>query len=68
MTPTPQQQIDDLNKTVFCRLGPSKIHGIGVIAIRDIPEGTRITDYSIHKLTKVGYCRKCKKIYSLKQS
>lgn len=29
-----------LNKTVWCRLGVSSIHGIGVIAIRDIPKGT----------------------------
>lgn len=31
--------IDNLKKT-YCRIGVSKIHGIGVIAIRDIPKGT----------------------------
>ncbi len=31
---------DTLNGEVFCRLGPSKIHGVGVIAIRKIPKGT----------------------------
>ena len=25
---------------VYCRLAPSKIHGVGVFAIRDIPKGT----------------------------
>jgi len=37
-----------LNNTVYCRLGPSKIHGVGVFAIRDIPKGTLITDHNIH--------------------
>lgn len=33
-----------LNQTVFARISPSPIHGVGVFAIRDIPEGIRITD------------------------
>lgn len=36
--------VDYLNNTVYCRLAPSNLHGIGVIAIRDIPKGTRYTD------------------------
>lgn len=28
-----------LNNSVYCRIGVSKIHGVGVIAIRDIPKG-----------------------------
>lgn len=36
------EKVSLLNKEVWCRLGPSKIHGIGVIAIRDIPKGTPI--------------------------
>ena len=31
-----------LNKTVWCTIGQSKIHGIGVLALRDIKKGTRI--------------------------
>ncbi len=31
-----------LNKIVWCKLAPSKIHGIGVVAIRDIPEDTEL--------------------------
>ena len=38
---------DYLNKTVWVTLGVSKIHGIGVIAVRDIPKGTRFTDYNL---------------------
>ena len=37
-----------LNKTVWATLGVSKIHGIGVIAIRDIPKDTKFTDYDIY--------------------
>lgn len=42
--------IDQLNNSVWATLKPSKIHGIGVFAIRDIPKDTRITNYSIHKI------------------
>ncbi|MEK7521278.1 MAG: SET domain-containing protein [Patescibacteria group bacterium] len=31
--------IRDLEKNVYCRIGISKIDGVGVIAIRDIPKG-----------------------------
>jgi SET domain-containing protein len=27
---------------VYARIGPSRIHGVGVLAIRDIPAGTRL--------------------------
>ncbi len=36
-----------LNRTVYCKLGPSKIHGVGVFAIRDIPKGQQLTDYTL---------------------
>ena len=35
-----------LNKTIWARVGVSKIHGVGVIAIRDIPKGQAFTDYN----------------------
>lgn len=38
---TRDQQINELNSTVKCRLAPSKIHGVGVFALRDIPKGER---------------------------
>lgn len=37
---------EHLNKTVFAKLGVSPIHGVGVFAIRDIPKGQIVTDYS----------------------
>ena len=40
-----QECIKYLDSTVWATLRPSPIHGIGVFAIRDIPEGTRITDH-----------------------
>ena len=39
-----------LNSTVFCTLAPSSIHGVGVFAVRDIPEGTRLTDHTVDTL------------------
>ena len=35
-------QIEELNNSVFCRLASSKIHGVGVFAIKDIPKGTKL--------------------------
>ncbi len=37
-----QQQIDKLNSEVKTYLGPSKIQGVGVFALRDIPKGTKL--------------------------
>jgi SET domain-containing protein len=34
--------IDDLIHHVYCRIQPSKVHGVGVFAIRDIPKGTEV--------------------------
>ena len=36
-----EQQINELNHEVRCKIVPSKIHGVGVIAIRDILKGER---------------------------
>ncbi len=35
-------EIDELNEIVRCTLKPSKIHGIGVFAMRDILEGEKL--------------------------
>ena len=45
-----------LNKTVWATLASSKIHGIGVFAIRDIPEDTNFTDYNVFTGNQVVYC------------
>ena len=34
--------VKDLEENVYCRLQPSKVHGIGVFAIRDIPKGREL--------------------------
>lgn len=34
--------IKDLEENIYCRLKPSKINGVGVFAIKDIPKGTNI--------------------------
>lgn len=37
-----RQYISDLTNRIFCRIRPSKTHGVGVFAIRPIPKGTDI--------------------------
>lgn len=41
---TGKEAVDYLNASVFCTLRPSPVQGIGAFAIRDIPEGIRLTD------------------------
>lgn len=40
MTISKKQLIDHLNNDIYCRIGISKISGVGVIAIKDIPINT----------------------------
>jgi len=35
-------QVDILNQVVCLRIAPSKIHGVGLFAMRDIPKGTKL--------------------------
>lgn len=35
-----QQLLKYLENDVYVRVGPSKVHGVGLIAVRDIPKGT----------------------------
>lgn len=39
---TNSEQINFLNGTVKVKLAPSKIHGVGVVALRDIKKGDRL--------------------------
>jgi SET domain-containing protein len=39
MLNTKKKVLQHLNAEVFCRLGVSPVHGIGVFAVRDIPKG-----------------------------
>ncbi len=34
-------ELNQISKTVYCQLKPSKHHGVGVFAVRDIPKGTK---------------------------
>ncbi len=51
-----KQKILSNLKNTYCRLGPSKIAGVGVIAIRDIPKGKDpflgIKNSTYHKFEK----------------
>ena len=40
-----------LNNTVWATLAPSKTHGIGVFAIRDIPKGQKLYCYPFARTT-----------------
>ena len=49
--------IDNLNKT-YCRIMPSKLHGVGVFAVVDIPKDTNPFEHTsskcgINKYTKI---------------
>jgi len=37
-----EQQLQELNNEVKCTIAPSKIHGIGVFALRDIKKGEEL--------------------------
>ena len=45
----------ELNDTVWCTLGVSKIHGIGVIALRNIPKGTTLHCKGDNNLYEIPY-------------
>lgn len=40
MSKTKKKLLNHLNNDIYCRIGVSKIHGVGVIAIKDIPPNT----------------------------
>ncbi len=41
---TENEIINNLKDKTYCKLGCSKIHGVGVFAIKKIPKGTRLFD------------------------
>ena len=41
-TMTADEQVTELMRTVKCRLGPSKVHGVGVVTLRDIKKGEQL--------------------------
>jgi hypothetical protein len=46
---TTDEMIQELNATLWVRLAPSKIHGVGVFAIRHIPAHTCLYTYGWHR-------------------
>lgn len=44
--------INNLEECIYCRLKPSKIHGIGVFAIKDIPPNTNPFRHTYNKSCK----------------
>jgi len=52
---TNQDEINELNSIIKARIGVSKIHGVGVIAIRDISKGEMVYADRMPKLYQVPY-------------
>lgn len=52
---TNEEQINFLNSAVKVKLAPSKIHGVGVFAIKDIPKGTKLFATMAPKVFHIPY-------------
>jgi len=52
-TMTADEQVMELMRTVKCRLGRSTVHGVGVIALRDIKQGEQL--YCANRVKPVLY-------------
>ena len=64
--------VDYLNSTVFCKIGASPIHNVGVFAIRDIPKGQELTDYkggpfNCYALTEQAFAQLAPEVQALIQ-
>lgn len=49
------EQINFLNSAVKVKLGPSKVHGVGVFAVMDIPKGTKLYATMAPKVWHIPY-------------
>lgn len=47
--------INFLNSAIKVKIAPSKIHGVGVFAIKDIPKGTRLYANIVPKVFHIPY-------------
>ena len=52
---TNQDEINELNSIIKARIGVSKIHGVGVIATRDISKGEMVYADRMPKVYQVPY-------------
>lgn len=50
-------QVAILNTLVKIRIAPSKIHGVGIVAITDIPAGTKLYADSVSEIYNLPYDR-----------
>ena len=50
-----EEEINFINTAVKVKLAPSKIHGVGVFAIKDIPKGTKLFANTIPKVFNIPY-------------
>lgn len=48
-------QVKELNKKVILKVAPSKIHGVGVFALKDIKKGQRLYADDFPKLYDLSY-------------
>ena len=49
MSSLKEKLYEHLLSQVYCKLGVSQLHGIGVFALRDIPKGTKPLDSMVSK-------------------
>ena len=52
-TMTADEQVMELMRTVKCRLGPSKVHGVGVVTLRDIKKYEQL--YCVNRVKPTLY-------------
>ena len=55
MSEQQEQQVQELNTYVKTKIAPSKIHGVGVFALRDIPKGQKLYADMATKLYTLPY-------------
>ena len=55
MSDQQEQQVQELNTYVKTKIAPSKIHGVGVFALRDIPKGQKLYADMMTKVYTLRY-------------
>lgn len=50
-----KESIDVINRVITCRIGVSDIHGVGVIALKDIPKGQKLQIDGLPEMFDVPY-------------
>lgn len=50
-----ERQVDELNQRVLTRIAPSKIHGVGLFALRDLPKGLKLHADALPRVYDLPY-------------